>query len=99
MTTEQILLEKWRTLPDEKQQQVLELVESFCSEEQRIVDSVASYKPQTELGKRLQELRAAIVASGEELLNMEGIEREKAERRGGYQGDDECSKPLLIPVF
>jgi hypothetical protein len=88
MTNEQILLEKWRTLPDDKQQQVLELVESFCLEEQTITDPVASYQPKTELGKRLQKIRTAIVASGESLLDLEGIEREKAERRGGYQGDN-----------
>ena len=89
MTNEQILLERWRKLPDDKQQQVLELVESFFLGEQTITDPVASYQPKTELGKRLQKIRTEIVASGARLLDLEGIEREKAERRGGYQGDNE----------
>jgi hypothetical protein len=88
MTTEQLLLEKWRSLPQEKQQQVLDLVETFCGEE-KSQDPVASYKPKTLLGQRLKEIRAEIVASGELLLDWEGIEHEKAERRGGYQGDNE----------
>ncbi len=33
MTTEQLLLEKWRSLPQEKQQQVLNLIETFWCEE------------------------------------------------------------------
>jgi hypothetical protein len=35
------------------------------------------------LGRRLWEIRARIVASGEPLLGWEEIEREIAERRGG----------------
>lgn len=83
MTTEQMLLTKWRSLPQEKQKQVLELIESFYSEETQ-PDLVASYEPKTALGKRLKEIRAEIVASGETLLNWEGIEHERAERQGGY---------------
>jgi hypothetical protein len=86
MTTEQVLLEKWRSLPQEKQQQVLDLVETFWGEE-RPQDLVASYQPKTSLGKRLKEIRAEIVAFGEPLLDWDGIEHEKKERRGGYQGD------------
>ena len=41
-----------------------------------------SYKPRTPLGRRLWEIRAKIVASGEPLLGWEEIEREVAERRG-----------------
>ena len=88
MTTEQLLLEKWRSLPQEKQQKVLDLVETFYGQG-KSQDSVASYEPKTTLGRRLKEIRAEIVASGEMLLDWEGIEREKAERRGGYQGDTE----------
>jgi hypothetical protein len=83
MTTEQVLLEKWRSLPQEKQQQVLALVETFWGEE-KPQDSVASYQPKTLLGTRLKEIRVEIVASGEPLLDWEGIEGEKKERRGGY---------------
>ena len=88
MTTEQLLLEKWRSLPQVRQQQVLDLVETFWGEE-KPQDLIASYQPKTLLGQRLKEIRAEIVASGEPLLDWEGIEREKAERRGGYQGDTE----------
>jgi hypothetical protein len=88
MTTEQMLLEKWRSLPQEKQQQVLALVETFWGEE-KPQDPVAFYQPKTLLGTRLKEIRAEIVASGEPLLDWEGIEGEKNERRGGYQGDNE----------
>jgi hypothetical protein len=88
MTTEQMLLKKWRSLTQEKQQQVLNLVETFCNDEvQR--DPVAYYEPKTSLGKQLKELRAEIVASGEPLLDWEGIQHKKAERRGGYEGDHE----------
>jgi hypothetical protein len=68
MKTEQMLLTKWRTLPQEKQKQVLELIEAFYSEESQ-VDLIASSQPKTPLGKQLKEIRAEIVASGETLLN------------------------------
>jgi|SRR5437016_4437761 len=44
--------------------------------------AIESYKPRTPLGRRLWEIRAKIVASGEPLLGWEEIEREVAERRG-----------------
>lgn len=37
----------------------------------------------TELGRRLKEARAGIVASGKHLLDWVGVEREVAIRRGG----------------
>jgi hypothetical protein len=40
-----------------------------------------AYVPKTPLGKRLRELRAQIVASGERLLTAEEIEQEIAEQR------------------
>jgi hypothetical protein len=83
MTTEQVLLEKWRSLPQEKQQQVFDLVEIFWGEE-KLQDPVAFYQPKTLLGTRLKEIRAEIIASGEPLLDWEGIEGEKKERRDGY---------------
>jgi hypothetical protein len=74
-------------LTQEKQQQVLNLIETFCNDEvQR--DPVASYEPKTSLGKQLKEIRAEIVASGEPLLDWEGIQHGKVERRGGYDGDN-----------
>ena len=73
MNTEQQLIEKWRSLPSDKQQQVLKFVESLNEQK----------KPkQTELGQRLRQIRAKIVASGEPLLNREEIEQEVINRRG-----------------
>lgn len=71
--TEQQLIEKWRNLPLDKQQQVLQFVESLNEQKQ---------SKQTELGQRLRFLRAKIVASGEPLLNREEIEQEVINRRG-----------------
>ena len=65
MNTEQQLIEKWRNLPLDKQQQVLQFVESLNEQKQ---------PKQTELGQRLRQIRGKIVASGEPLLNGEEIE-------------------------
>jgi hypothetical protein len=43
------------------------------------------YKPKTSLGKRLLETRSKIIASGEKMLDWKDIEREVANRRGGYE--------------
>ena len=44
------------------------------------------YQPRTPLGRRLWEIRAQIVASGERLLSWEEVEQELAERRGENEG-------------
>ncbi len=41
-----------------------------------------SYTPKTLLGKKLLEVRARIVASGEQMLEWEAIEKEVRNRRG-----------------
>lgn len=41
------------------------------------------------LGRKLRRIRAEIIASGEPLLSWEEIDREVAERRGGYGEEDE----------
>jgi hypothetical protein len=46
------------------------------------------FRPKTELGRRLWELRKQIVASGEPLLEWEDLEKEIAERRGGVSERD-----------
>lgn len=46
------------------------------------------FQPRTPLGRRLWELRKEIVASGEPLLDWDGIEREVTERRGGISERD-----------
>lgn len=76
MNTEQQLIEKWRELPSDKQQQVLLFVESLNQQKQ---------PKQTKLGQRLRQIRAKIVTSGEPLLNQEEIEQEITNRRGGLQ--------------
>ncbi len=40
-------------------------------------------QPRTELGRVLREIRKKIVESGTPLLDMDGLERELRERRGG----------------
>jgi hypothetical protein len=52
MNTEQILLEKWRILPSEKQLQVLNLVDTLI-EENRDQLTLSSYQPKTPLGAKL----------------------------------------------
>ncbi|MFQ4145975.1 DUF2281 domain-containing protein [Chlorogloeopsis sp. ULAP02] len=85
MSIEQLLLEKWRSLPPDKQQEVIDFVEflEFKTNSANQHEVKSKFKPS--LGKRLREIREEIVASGVPLLNWEEVEREKAERRGGYQ--------------
>lgn len=76
MLSEQELIDKWRKLESAKQQQVVDLIESL----------EAADAPQARsLGEELRQIRAEIVASGVSLLNWEGVEREKLERRGEHQ--------------
>lgn len=77
---EQELLEKWRELPLDKQQQILEFVEFFH------LKYSANKIP---LGERLRQIREKIVASGKPLLDEEKIAKELASRRGGLQGRGE----------
>lgn len=80
MNTEQQLIQNWRSLSLDKQQQVLKFVESLNKPKQ---------PKQNELGQRLRQIRAKIVASGEPLLNKEEIEQEVINRRGGLQNISE----------
>ena len=80
MNTKQQLLKKWRELPKERQQQVLQFVESL--DEQKPPEK-------TKLGQRKRSLRAKIVSNGEPLLNREEIEREVINRRGGLAQSEE----------
>ena len=49
---------------------------------------VATRHPRTALGRRLLELRAKIIASGERLLDWDEIEHEVQERRGEAYGSE-----------
>jgi len=80
MISEQELLTKWRSLPQDKQQEVLKFVEFMQ------LKTTAKKPP---LGERLREIRSKIVASGKPLLNVDEIEKELADRRGGIQGREE----------
>lgn len=77
MSAEQELLTKWRSLPQDKQEEVLDFVEFL-----RLKTSVNK----TPLGERLRQIRSRIVASGKHLLDEDEIEKELASRRGGLQG-------------
>jgi hypothetical protein len=65
MISEQELLTKWRSLPQDKQQEVLKFVEFMQ------LKTTAKKPP---LGERLREIRSKIVASGKPLLNADEIE-------------------------
>jgi len=77
MSAEQELLTKWRSLPQDKQEEVLDFVEFL-----RLKTSANK----TPLGERLRQIRTLIVASGKHLLDEDEIEKELASRRGGLQG-------------
>lgn len=80
MSAEQELLTKWRSLPQDKQEEVLDFVEFL-----RLKNSANK----TPLGERLRQIRSRIVASGKPLLEEDEIEKELASRRGGLQGREE----------
>lgn len=87
---EQTLLKKWRTLPPEKQQEVIDFVDflasrSLSSNTQPSTSSSSKAKAPLNLGEKLRKARAEIVASEVPLMNLEQLEQEKASRRGGYQ--------------
>lgn len=68
MNTEQKLLEKWRELPKDKQQEVLQFVESISEQKQ---------SKKNKLEQRLRQIRAKIIANGSPLLDREEIEKMK----------------------
>ncbi|KAB8317133.1 DUF2281 domain-containing protein [Tolypothrix campylonemoides VB511288] len=76
MSAEQELLTKWRSLPQDKQEEVLDFVEFLY---------VKNSVNKASLGERLRQIRSRIVASGEPLLSRDEIEKEIASRRGGLQ--------------
>jgi hypothetical protein len=77
MSKEEILLECWRELPIEAQEQVLALAQSLKPE--------AEFVPQTALGKKLWEIRQRAIGNGITLLTEEELEQELVERRGGLR--------------
>jgi hypothetical protein len=89
MSPEQLLLEKWRTLPPDKQQEAIDFVEFLKFKTTSTTEHETEPKTKPPLGERLRKIREEIVASGVSLLDWEGVEREKAERRGGFQEETE----------
>jgi Protein of unknown function (DUF2281) len=79
MSTEQELLNKWHSLPQDKQEEVLDFVEFL---------HLKNSANKTPLGERLRRIRARIVNSGKQLLDEDEIERELASRRGGLQSKE-----------
>jgi hypothetical protein len=77
MGKEELLLEYWRELSPEAQEQVLQLAQSLKPQPE--------FVPQTPLGKKLWEIRQRAIAQGMKLLTEEELEQELAERRGGYR--------------
>jgi hypothetical protein len=73
MTTEELLLEKWRILTPDRQQEVLALADRLA---------MPSPNADSPLGEKLRAIRSRIVESGIPLLNDDELEREIAERRG-----------------
>ena len=88
MTIKKLLIKKLETLLPEEQEKVIEFVDflefSRHVKERQLLPKDTAVSP---LGNRLREIRAEIIASGEPLLTPEQADDEKAERRGGYQGD------------
>lgn len=80
MSTEQELLTKWRSLPQDKQEEVLDFVEFI---------GLKNSANKTPLGERLQQIRTRIVAYGKHLLDEDEIEKELASCRGGLQDREE----------
>ncbi len=93
MNSEQKLVTKWRNLPPEKQQEVMDFIEFMelkalqtnVNPENQII--FQKTKPKSNLGQRLKAIREEVVASGVHLLNEAEIEQERRERQGGYYGD------------
>ncbi len=91
MNTEQLLIKKWRLLPVDKQQSVIDFV-SFLESNyylEKKDDQIQKQidKQPSELGKKLRQIRAEIIASGVPLLTEEEVEQEKKDRQGEFTGD------------
>lgn len=84
MKTEQLLLERWRGLPAEKQRAVIDFVE-FLHGRQVVAEPTPAESVTPPLGNRLWQLRQQIVDAGIPLLDQVELESEIASRRGGVK--------------
>jgi hypothetical protein len=88
MVLKELLLEKLDALLPEEQERVMEFLDFLeFSRKAKVGQFLPQENAVSPLGKRLREIRAEIIASGEPLLTAEQADREKAERRGGYEGE------------
>ncbi|MEH2437775.1 MAG: hypothetical protein V7K25_26710 [Nostoc sp.] len=71
MSTEQELLTKWHSLPQDKQEEVFDFVEFL---------HLKNSANKTPLGERLRQIRARIVNSGKQLLDEDEIEMSSGKR-------------------
>ncbi|MGL5135512.1 MAG: hypothetical protein ACRC78_23540 [Planktothrix sp.] len=82
---EQLLLNKWQKLKLEDQKKVLAFIDAINKEkpEEKLSETTESlYKPQTELGKNLWEIRQKIIKDPNiKLLDLDDIEAELDEIR------------------
>lgn len=85
MTTEQLLIETWRQLPEHKQQEVVDFAEFLASRRHSESEPTESSTDASQLGNKLKSIRDQIVASDMPLLTPEQVRQEVLERRGGYQ--------------
>ncbi len=76
MSPEQELIVKWRSLPKEKQDEVLDFVEFLYIK--TVKPQPATPTKKSQLGQRLRQIRAEIIASGEHLLTRDELEKEIA---------------------
>jgi hypothetical protein len=83
MSKEAVLLQYWRELPAEYQDQVVgytqSLSVSLCSKNDT---ETPEFTPRTPLGKRLWQIRQQAINAGIELINQEQLEEELEEMRG-----------------
>jgi len=81
MNTEK-LLDKLQALNADEKEKVLAFIDDLQRQKKPI-------KSPSDLGKKLRKIRQEIIDSGIPLLTAEEADREKAERRGGYEyGED-----------
>ncbi|CAD5924405.1 hypothetical protein L2E69_03845 [Planktothrix agardhii 1806] len=82
---EQLLLNKWQKLKLEDQERVLAFIDAIDPEkpEEKLSETTESlYKPQTQLGKNLWEIRQKIIKDpNTKLLDLDDIEAELDEIR------------------
>ena len=76
MNTKPLLLEKWRSLPKDKQQEVIDFVEFLELKKPLQLDKKPNRSLSPRACNRQREIREEIVASGEPLLDWEGVLRE-----------------------